>query len=126
MNTVEIQEAKRKREYHKKYRQEHPSLYHDANRKWYQSERGKLVHFADRLKRRFNLTVEQYQRMFELQKGLCAICHNPSLKKRLTVDHDHSTGKVCALLCEKCNRGLGLFNDSSDLMLQASNYLAEV
>lgn len=67
--------------------------------------------------------------MAEAQKHLCAICGQPEKEQRngiirhLAVDHDHATGKVRALLCQSCNKGLGLFMDSEDLLLAAIAYL---
>lgn len=36
----------------------------------------------------------------------CAICKKPGLafKKRLSVDHNHKTGKIRGLLCFRCNK----------------------
>jgi hypothetical protein len=62
------------------------------------------------LKSKFGITLEQYNKKFEAQKGLCAICGNPEpTNKRLAVDHDHETEEVRDLLCSRCNPGLGSF-----------------
>lgn len=50
----------------------------------------------------------------------CWIC---SSTDRLCIDHCHSTGKVRGLLCSKCNTALGYFDDSSDKMKRAIEYL---
>lgn len=76
-----------------------------------------------RLKKAFNLSVDEYQKMVEAQGNVCAICHSNHGKKRLSVDHDHVTGNVRALLCDKCNAALGLLNDSPLLVKSAMDYL---
>lgn len=65
-------------------------------------------------KKRYGITVEEYEAMSERQNHLCAICGLPETKKRrdgtasiLAVDHDHTTGKVRELLCVGCNHMLG-------------------
>lgn len=81
---------------------------------------------------RYGLTVEEYDEMLKQQNGVCRICKQPPASEgwktvtRLHVDHDHDTGKVRALLCNNCNRGLGYFQDSYELLTQASNYLREM
>lgn len=72
-----------------------------------------------------NEAIVEYQKLFDKQKGLCAICNTPenNKRKRLAVDHDHSTGKVRGLLCDRCNRGLGYFKDSPELLHKGINYL---
>lgn len=77
------------------------------------------------LKRNYGLTIQQYNAMFEAQKGCCAICskHQSTLPVRLCVDHSHVTNKVRGLLCHACNKGLGLFQDNKDLLLNAAKYL---
>lgn len=76
---------------------------------------------ARKLLRSFGLTIEDFDRMFEDQCGVCAICHQPETTvdnrwagagvrvRRLSVDHDHVTGQVRGLLCMKCNTRLGYF-----------------
>lgn len=56
------------------------------------------------------------------QAGLCAICQKPPQKRRLSVDHDHKTGKIRGLLCTSCNMGLGYLR-SKWLMARAIRYL---
>jgi hypothetical protein len=43
--------------------------------------------------------------------------------RSMPVDHSHATGKVRALLCTSCNRGLGFFKDSPELLIEAAKYL---
>jgi hypothetical protein len=79
-----------------------------------------------KFKNQYGITIEQYEEMLFSQGGGCGICatKTPSNRtKYFAVDHCHATGKVRGLLCTKCNRGLGLFNDRTDLLKSASNYL---
>ena len=70
------------------------------------------------------LELSPYQFMLEKQGGVCAICKKTcSSGKSLAIDHDHDTDEVRGLLCGKCNRGLGIFNDSSHILLVAAKYL---
>jgi len=77
------------------------------------------------LRRTFGITLEQYNEMYDSQGGCCAICGKPDEVegRRLAVDHDHGTGRVRALLCGKCNRGLGSFQDNFDILARATRYL---
>ena len=52
------------------------------------------------------LTIEQYEDRLAKQDGHCALCPATPKTRRLNVDHDHKTGKVRALLCNRCNRAL--------------------
>lgn len=77
------------------------------------------------LKRNYKITPEQYDSMFAIQKGLCAICGEPETGKRefLCVDHDHETKRVRGLLCHDCNIGLGKFKDDPTRLNKAIWYL---
>jgi len=74
------------------------------------------------LKRKYKLTPGERQAMIEEQRGCCLICGEEH-GDRLEVDHDHSTGKVRAMLCHHCNAGLGFFKDDPDLLQVAVEYL---
>ena len=76
------------------------------------------------LKRKYDLTVEQYDEMLAAQRGGCAICGRPPRDDiALHVDHDHETGQVRGLVCFRCNNALGDFNDDPALLESASAYL---
>lgn len=62
--------------------------------------------------------------MLEEQKHVCAICGGVNKDgRRLHVDHNHSTGRIRALLCSKCNQALGLFDEDQERMFAAIEYL---
>jgi hypothetical protein len=79
--------------------------------------------------RRYDITVEGYRDLFDQQCGVCAICKQPETRVAkgtictLSVDHDHETGRVRGLLCDKCNRGLGMFQEDMERLQSAINYL---
>ena len=81
------------------------------------------------LRRRYNITEEDFNEMVEKQEGLCAICKRPELngykgRTDLCVDHNHETGTVRGLLCNHCNRALGLFGDNLSSLQNAVEYIA--
>lgn len=74
------------------------------------------------LKRKFNLSQEDYNNLLQNQNGVCAICKQ-ICTRALAVDHDHSTNKIRGLLCNNCNRGLGHLKDSITILKEATAYL---
>lgn len=74
------------------------------------------------IKRKYGLSREQFELMFDAQGGRCAICKRVP-GRPLHVDHDHQSGRVRGLLCGPCNRALGLLDDQSARLLQAWEYL---
>jgi hypothetical protein len=71
---------------------------------------------------RYGVSPEQYELLLKIQGGRCFICKTIP-KRTLCIDHCHKSKKVRGLLCDKCNRGLGYFNDSLDLITAAADYL---
>ena len=90
---------------------------------WQRTEKGKLSRQQAKLKLDFGLSFEEYQHLLASQNGGCAICGEQLNGKALDVDHDHVTGKVRGLLCNKHNQALGLFNDDPTLLEMARQYL---
>jgi hypothetical protein len=81
------------------------------------------------LRRKFNLSLEDYNKMMEAQEGKCAICLQFETQKRdgklkaLAVDHNHATGAIRGLLCTGCNTGVGKLKDSTEILMNAIKYL---
>jgi len=81
------------------------------------------------LTKTYGISVEEYKGMLIHQGGVCKICSQPETQIRygnliaLAVDHDHESGKVRGLLCSDCNRALGLFRDSTEVLERAVKYL---
>lgn len=76
--------------------------------------------------RTYRLTLADYESVLSLQGNRCAICLSAqanSRAHRLFVDHDHATGDLRTLLCNRCNSALGYFFDSPDLLRRAAVYL---
>ena len=90
------------------------------NRKlYYESKNGIESSRRSHLKRNFGITLEEYNILLEKQEYKCAICNGYETSYRnevLSVDHNHNTNKIRGLLCNTCNRGLGLFKDNEDLL----------
>jgi len=83
------------------------------------------VRRAVHLKHKYNMTEATYVSMIEAQEGNCAICGSPdeTISGNLAVDHCHETDKVRGLLCSNCNKGLGLLQDSIQVLSGAIRYL---
>jgi hypothetical protein len=108
----------------KRWQAANPERYQARQREYLESGKKAIANRNSHLKRKYGLTLEQYDAMLAAQGGVCAICHQPRPEERtLHVDHDHATGAIRGLLCFTCNNALGDFRDSSDLFHAASEYL---
>lgn len=100
-----------------------------ARNQRYASDPSRRIQSMDaQLRRNYGINFGDYSRMLGEQNGLCAICGGPPVggKKsnaRLHVDHDHVTGAVRGLLCNRCNLGIGYFADDLGRLLAAIDYL---
>lgn len=77
-----------------------------------------------KLQKTYGITAEDYNAFSKFCNDKCVICENPCPSgRRLAVDHDHSNGVIRGLLCINCNKGLGNFKDSIELLEVAIIYL---
>lgn len=107
---------------HKEYRTSH----YNANKAKYvaKANRWNKAHPEYSRQRKYGVSQEEYDRQLEAQGGLCKICRKKD-DKPLGTDHDHRTGRFRGLLCGKCNRGIGHFDDRPDLLIAAAKYLGD-
>jgi len=81
-------------------------------------------------KKKYGLTLEQYEKMYNDQEGNCLGCgiHKEFTGKKheiLHVDHVHDSKPVIVrgLLCGSCNRALGLLKDNTETLKKLINNL---
>lgn len=116
----------RVREYNARYKatrtEEQLEAKRAADRAAYQANKQAVRAYT--LRKKFGVSVEQYDAMLAQQNGGCAICGRQcSSGRMLAVDHDHLTNRVRGLLCGQCNNGLGRFRDDVELLRKAIVYL---
>ena len=113
---------------------ENKELYNENQKLYRQNNPEKVTNY--RLKSNYNITLYEYNEIFNNQDGRCLIC-NIELVHRLdnlksypsesilsgVIDHDHETGKIRGILCNKCNMGIGLLKHDTSILLSAVKYL---
>ena len=110
------------KEQSKQYRKDNPETTKAVKKKWYRKHKSHVItksklwaerNKEDRVKiwrksqygAKYSLTLEQYEKMLELQGGVCALCKRPPQgSKRLAVEHDHKSGRVRGAACFRCNK----------------------
>lgn len=77
------------------------------------------------LNKMYGISLNGFMALLESQHGMCAICAREigDGGNELHVDHDHKSGRVRGILCGRCNRGIGQFNDDPALLKKALDYL---
>lgn len=93
---------------------------------WIQSEQGKKSAANTKLKRRLDITLEEYESLAEGIHHKCEICGDSEARgTRLSVDHDHIGGFIRGLLCRDCNLMIGYAKDNKKTLEKAIAYLSE-
>ena len=80
---------------------------------------------------KYKISIDHYDSLLAEQLSKCDICKTPLVDKsdiyneRPVIDHNHKTGEVRNLLCNKCNLALGNMNDSSEYAYELYQYLTK-
>lgn len=124
--------------YDKQYREKNKQKMKERDQKYYLANketiklrskeyylRTKASYRTTHLKRQYQITDRDWEILYIEQQGCCTICgvHQDLLYRKLDTDHCHLSGKVRGLLCYKCNKAIGLFNDDITLLEKAKVYL---
>jgi hypothetical protein len=83
------------------------------------------------VKSAYKLTFEEYQSLIDKHGNCCHLCKTPEvlinprtkIPINLAVDHDHKTGIIRGLLCNRCNLILGRMQDDPKLLILAAEYV---
>jgi 5-methylcytosine-specific restriction endonuclease McrA len=125
-------------DYNRRYRMFHPEIMQASDRRrWariksdparYQAERRRQR--TGKLMREYGLTDQEFLLLLGMQGDSCAICHKPLVPgtSDTHIDHDHAYARgdvrgVRGVLCQKCNRAVGLMNDDAVRAASMSLYL---
>jgi hypothetical protein len=60
-------------------------------------------------KRKYGISLQEYERMFAEQRGVCCVCGRPESGTPygvLEVEHSAKTRKVRGLVCHPCNNAI--------------------
>ena len=108
--------------YNKRY-SENPDKIRAIQKKYY--DNNPTAKRNTMLKYYYKLSREEYDILLMKQNNSCGICktHINDLNRDFDVDHSHETNKIRGLLCPKCNKGMGLFNDDVKLLENCLKYL---
>jgi Recombination endonuclease VII len=119
----------RRQESARQWRAKNPDKIREAKRRCYKAnpETYKLQVRRSLLKRKYGLTLEQYDDLFAKQGHCCAVCKatEPGSSKGWHLDHCHETGYLRGILCNHCNLMLGYAKDSKTTLANAIKYLCE-
>lgn len=113
----------------KSYRDAHKVLLNEKRKIYYENH--KDIYRDWELRKHYNITIKEVDQLLDIQNHKCAICKMvllekyPNGRRGYRIDHDHITGNIRGILCQKCNAGLGQFNDDPILIKRVINYLKE-
>jgi len=113
------------REKKREWRAENPEKVKKQNKKS-NSKRTTEQHRKSDLRKKYGMTLEDFETMIAKQGHLCAICSTDLSElntKNVHIDHCHTNGHVRGILCRKCNVGLGFFMDNKENLRSAIEYL---
>jgi hypothetical protein len=105
---------KDRREYSKQHYHNNKEYYKNKRDQWYRNNKQRQV--FTRLKSKFDISQEE----FDLLPDHCEVCGR---QERLVVDHNHVTNRYRGRLCQQCNTGIGMLQDSPELCRLAADYL---
>lgn len=111
--------------WHADYRAKNPDKVRAANKKWVENNPEKASRHWKKtaVKKRFGLTVEEYDALLQAQGGACYICGE--VKPKMDLDHNHVTGALRKFLCSPCNLLVGNIEKNQAKLQAVFGYLEE-
>ena len=103
-----------------KWKEKNPDHAKEAWRKASTKYYSKDEFYLRRRTKKYGLTVDEYKELESKQEYKCAICKQ---EITLVIDHCHDSNEVRGLLCSNCNAGLGFFQDNTEVLYSAIEYL---
>lgn len=83
--------------------------------------------------KKYGISQEEFDALWIVFRGCCGICGcnlRMPISQRgqpldvVALDHNHKTGNIRGLLCNACNKALGLFKEDISILQKAKDYLS--
>lgn len=128
-------DQEKRNEYHRKYTKIHPNRNKgraEYHKKYREKNKGKIPSRSNdylrwqRIRLRYGLIQEEWEKIYQDQQGCCYICQRTEkqINKHLAVDHCHKTGAIRGLLCRYCNSTISTFvKDDPEFAKRVYDYL---
>lgn len=114
-----------KKQYGKEWYKKNKEKSNKSSLVYSRTSKGKVTKRREALRRKYGISLEEYNEILELQHGVCAICGQPEIGRSLAIDHSHKTNKIRGLLCMACNVILGHIEKNPQLISEMKKYLEE-
>jgi len=113
----------------RKWAKKNPQKLIEIRKKWYSKNKDYFRNAA--LKSKYGITLEEYNKMCISQNNKCAICgksetfidYKTKKNRILVVDHNHKTGQIRGLLCNRCNIIIGRIEENQKILFLINDYL---
>jgi hypothetical protein len=106
------------------YRHHNPDKVNQARKIYRKKNHDKVKRWSRRTSwKNKGLDPNEVEIFLAARSDVCEICGNGKSYKALAIDHCHTTNKLRGILCDKCNNGIGLFQDNPILLRKAAEYL---
>ena len=116
------------KKYSEKWRNANRERYRELAREWRKNnpDKQKMISLKCNLRKCYNMSVEEWDALWEKQKGLCPICNRPLSEeyRRPCVDHDHETGKIRGIIHSGCNLLVGILE--KDMSIDLANKINNI
>lgn len=121
-----LKNKERRKEWFNDWKQKNPERLKELKKK--SAEKNRLIERERKLKKFYNMSLEEFNLLSERQNHKCTICKKDAAlekNKNLVVDHCHRTGKVRSLLCDRCNRTMGSLEENIEILESMIKYIRE-
>lgn len=76
----------------------------------------------EQMKLDYYLGMKQIEQIIGEKPEKCPVCKRKG-DRRISVDHDHKTGRIRGWLCDKCNIALGYLQEDPEAILALRDYI---
>lgn len=132
--------------YKKDWRKRNPDKAWEHNRKWRekQGDNGRSYYYRTHearlmasqkwrnlnkkqrqekhLRSKYGLTFERYNALLDKQHNSCKLCGKNPIRTPV-VDHNHRTGRIRGIVCQKCNIIIGMYESCPEVLTLVPQYL---